>query len=308
MSAVTTSKISGTVVLTLNHAPVNGLGWALRTALFKAFRDAMADAKVTAIVLTGAGRMFSAGADISEFGTPKSMKPPSLPEIINMIEAAEKPVVAAIHGNALGGGLELALGCHYRVAQGSANLGLPEVSLGIIPGAGGTQRLPRVIAVERALDMIVSGKPIKAVKADELGLVDSLADGDLVESAVKFCGDLPAGNAALRPTREREDNLGPARDKPEIFDSYRKSMARRARGLSGSAGSRDCSLGSAMPCVRCAVRTVRTPSRWPRRSIRHSSPQRQSATRSWRRSRSSRREMRAAGVDTAHDITLHCMT
>jgi len=240
MSTVTTSNISGTVVLTLNHAPVNGLGWALRTALFKAFRDAMADAKVTAIVLTGAGRMFSAGADISEFGTPKSMKPPSLPEIINMIEAAEKPVVAAIHGNALGGGLELALGCHYRVAQGSANLGLPEVSLGIIPGAGGTQRLPRVIAVERALDMIVSGKPIKAVNAEELGLVDSLADGDLVESAVKFCGDLPAGNAALRPTREREDNLGPARDKPEIFDSYRKSMARRARGLDAPYAALEC--------------------------------------------------------------------
>ncbi len=240
MSTVTISKISRTVVLTLDHAPVNGLGWALRTALTKAFRDAMEDAEVTAIVLTGAGRMFSAGADISEFGTPKSMKPPSLPEIINMIEAAEKPVVAAIHGNALGGGLELALGCHYRVAQGSANLGLPEVSLGIIPGAGGTQRLPRVITVERALDMIVSGKPLKAERAKELGLVDSLADGDLVEAAVKFCSDLPEGKAALRPTRAREDKLGPERDKPEMFDAYRKNMARRARGLDAPYAAIEC--------------------------------------------------------------------
>ncbi|MFP6688517.1 MAG: enoyl-CoA hydratase-related protein, partial [Alphaproteobacteria bacterium] len=164
MSAVAISRISRTLVLTLDHAPVNGLGLALRTALADAFQTALDDAVVSAIVLTGAGRMFSAGADITEFGTPKSMTPPSLPEIINMIEQAKKPVVAAIHGNALGGGLELALGCAYRVAAPGANLGLPEVSLGIIPGAGGTQRLPRIIGVAPALDMIVSGKPIKAEK------------------------------------------------------------------------------------------------------------------------------------------------
>ena len=162
MSAVTTSQIFKTAVLTLDHAPVNGLGLALRTALAGAFQAAADDPDVAAIVLTGAGRMFSAGADITEFGTPKSMTPPSLPEIINMIEQAKKPVVAAIHGNALGGGLELALGCAYRVAVPSTNMGLPEVSLGIIPGAGGTQRLPRVIGVAAALDMIVTGKPIKA--------------------------------------------------------------------------------------------------------------------------------------------------
>ncbi len=240
MSTVTTTKTSQTAVLTLDHAPVNGLGLALRTALTKAFCDAMADAEVTAIVLTGAGRMFCAGADISEFGTPKSMQPPSLPEIINMIEAAKKPVVAAIHGNALGGGLELALGCHYRVAVPGTNLGLPEVSLGIIPGAGGTQRLPRVIAVERALDMIVVGKPIKAEKAAELCLVDALAEGDLVEAAVKFCQGLPEGADALRPTRAREDNLEPARDKPEMFEDYRKAMARRARGLDAPYAAVEC--------------------------------------------------------------------
>jgi len=126
------------------------------------------------------------------------------------------------------------------VVQASTNLGLPEVSLGIIPGAGGTQRLPRVIPVERALDMIVSGQPIKAEKARELGLVDFLADGDLIEAAVKFCSELPEGRAALRPTRAREDNLRPARDKPEMFDAYRNSMARRARGLDAPYAAIDC--------------------------------------------------------------------
>mgnify|MGYP001311379475 CR=1 FL=1 len=231
MSAVAISRISRTLVLTLDHAPVNGLGLALRTALADAFQTALDDAVVSAIVLTGAGRMFSAGADITEFGTPKSMTPPSLPEIINMIEQAKKPVVAAIHGNALGGGLELALGCAYRVAAPGANLGLPEVSLGIIPGAGGTQRLPRIIGVAPALDMIVSGKPIKAEKGLALGLIDELADGDLVDAAVKFCQGLPAGDAALRPTRAREEKLAEARDNPQLFDDYRETMARPARGL-----------------------------------------------------------------------------
>jgi len=240
MSAVAISRISRTLVLTLDHAPVNGLGLALRTALADAFQTALDDAVVSAIVLTGAGRMFSAGADITEFGTPKSMTPPSLPEIINMIEQAKKPVVAAIHGNALGGGLELALGCAYRVAAPGANLGLPEVSLGIIPGAGGTQRLPRIIGVAPALDMIVSGKPIKAEKGLALGLIDELADGDLVDAAVKFCQGLPAGDAALRPTRAREEKLAEARDNPQLFDDYRETMARPARGLEAPYAAVEC--------------------------------------------------------------------
>ncbi|HIM45897.1 MAG TPA: 3-hydroxyacyl-CoA dehydrogenase [Alphaproteobacteria bacterium] len=240
MSAVAISRISRTLVLTLDHAPVNGLGLALRTALADAFQMALDDAVVSAIVLTGAGRMFSAGADITEFGTPKSMTPPSLPEIINMIEQAKKPVVAAIHGNALGGGLELALGCAYRVAAPGANLGLPEVSLGIIPGAGGTQRLPRIIGVAPALDMIVSGKPIKAEKGLALGLIDELADGDLVDAAVKFCQGLPAGDAALRPTRAREEKLAEARDNPQLFDDYRETMARPARGLEAPYAAVEC--------------------------------------------------------------------
>jgi 3-hydroxyacyl-CoA dehydrogenase len=240
MSTVTTTRISNCAVLTLDHAPVNGLGLALRTALTEAFEAACADAEISAIVLTGAGRMFSAGADITEFGTPKSMTAPSLPDIINIIERAEKPVVAAVHGNALGGGLELALGCAYRVVAKGTNLGLPEVSLGIIPGAGGTQRLPRVIGAAPALDMIVTGKPIKAEKGLALGLVDELAEGDLVAAAVEFCGRLPAGEAALRPTRARGDKMSEARGNESLFADYRKSMARRARGLEAPYAAVEC--------------------------------------------------------------------
>lgn len=240
MSTVNVSRISNTAVLTLDHAPVNGLGLALRTDLAEAFQAACDNSEITGIVLTGAGRMFSAGADITEFGTPKSMTGPSLPDIINIIEQAQKPVVAAVHGNALGGGLELALGCAYRVVAPGTNLGLPEVSLGIIPGAGGTQRLPRVIGAAPALDMIVTGKPIKAEKGLALGLVDELAEGDLVAAAVDFCQRLPDGGAALRPTRGRDDKMGEARANPSLFEDYRKTMVRRARGLDAPYAAVEC--------------------------------------------------------------------
>ena len=240
MSTVNVTRISNTAVLSLDHAPVNGLGLALRTALAEAFQAACDDSEITGIVLTGAGRMFSAGADITEFGTPKSMTAPSLPDIINIIEQAKKPVIAAVHGNALGGGLELALGCAYRVVAPGTNLGLPEVSLGIIPGAGGTQRLPRVIGAAPALDMIVTGKPIKAEKGLALGLVDELAEGDLVAAAVDFCRRLPDGGAALRPTRGRDDKMGEARANPNLFEDYRKTMARRARGLDAPYAAVEC--------------------------------------------------------------------
>jgi 3-hydroxyacyl-CoA dehydrogenase len=240
MSTVNVSRISNTAVLTLDHAPVNGLGLALRTDLAEAFQAACDNSEITGIVLTGAGRMFSAGADITEFGTPKSMTGPSLPDIINIIEQAQKPVVAAVHGNALGGGLELALGCAYRVVVPGTNLGLPEVSLGIIPGAGGTQRLPRVIGAAPALDMIVTGKPIKAEKGLALGLVDELAEGDLVAAAVDFCQRLPDGGAALRPTRGRDEKMGEARANPSLFEDYRKTMARRARGLDAPYAAVEC--------------------------------------------------------------------
>ncbi|MEI6482049.1 MAG: enoyl-CoA hydratase-related protein, partial [Betaproteobacteria bacterium] len=149
-------------VITLNNPPVNGLGLSTRQAIVQGLSQALADEAVTSIVITGAGKAFSGGADIKEFGTPKATQEPHLLSVINAIENVGKPVVAAIHSVAMGGGLELALGCHYRVCAPGADIALPEVKLGLIPGAGGTQRLPRVIGVEAALNMIVSGEPVKS--------------------------------------------------------------------------------------------------------------------------------------------------
>src|SRR5262245_26236709 len=169
----------------MNNPPVNALGHALRVDLEKCLQEAGADSSVKAIVLTGTGRFFSAGADISEFST--GMKEPFLPPQITRMENGEKPVVAAINGTALGGGLELALACHYRVvAKDVKQLGLPEITLGILPGAGGTQRLPRLVGVEPALQMITTGAFIDAAKAAKIGLVDKVAEGDVVAAAVEF--------------------------------------------------------------------------------------------------------------------------
>ena len=160
-------------VLTIDSPPVNALGRAVRQALADGLAELSANAEVDAIVVTCGGRTFFAGADISEFGKP--FVPPTLHDILDRIEASAKPIVAAIHGTALGGGLELALTCNYRIAVPSAKLGLPEVHLGILPGAGGTQRLPRVVGPEVALDMMTSGRPIGAEKALASGLIDTLA-------------------------------------------------------------------------------------------------------------------------------------
>jgi 3-hydroxyacyl-CoA dehydrogenase len=149
-------------VITLNHPPVNGLGLATRQALTDALAKAHVDANIKAIVITGAGKVFSAGADIKEFGLPKAFQEPNLLSVVLAIEAATKPVVAAVHSVCMGGGLELALGCHYRIAAPGCNVALPEVKLGLLPGAGGTQRLPRALGVEPALNMIVSGEPVKS--------------------------------------------------------------------------------------------------------------------------------------------------
>ena len=161
-------------VLSIDNPPVNGLGAAVRRALTEELSRALADAEVEAIVIAGKGKMFCAGADIREFGQEAPSDTPELPDVIDAVEASTKPVVAAIHGVAAGGGLELALGCHARVASPDARVGLPEVTLGIIPGAGGTQRLPRLIGVEAALDLIVSGKLVPASKAKELGFADEI--------------------------------------------------------------------------------------------------------------------------------------
>jgi 3-hydroxyacyl-CoA dehydrogenase len=183
----------GVAVIALDNPPVNGLGLDTRKGLVDGIEKAEADASVKAIVITGVGKAFSGGADINEFGTPKTMAEPNLMTLIATVESTSKPVVAAIHGVCMGGGLELALGCQYRVAAPGAQIGLPEVKLGLMPGAGGTQRLPRVLGVEAALNMIVTGEPVKSeLLAAQPGqkLFDRMIDGDLMEGAVAFAHEV----------------------------------------------------------------------------------------------------------------------
>ena len=188
MSATYTLR-GAVAVITLDNPPVNGLGYETRRGITDGLARALADAAVKAIVLTGAGKAFSGGADIREFGSPKALAEPNLLSVILALEASTKPVVAAVHGICMGGGLELALGCHYRVASPGAQVALPEVKLGLVPGAGGTQRLPRVLGVENALNMIVSGEPVKSeMLASVPGqkLFDSMIDADLLAGAVAY--------------------------------------------------------------------------------------------------------------------------
>ena len=224
-----TLRVTGDVaVVTMDSPPVNALSTALRAQALEALRRAGADAAVKAIVLTGAGRGFSGGADITEFSKPPAS--PSLHDLLEGVEAISKPVVAAIHGVALGGGLELALTCPWRVAAVSAKLGLPEVKLGLLPGAGGTQRLPRVVGVEAALGMIVSGDPVSAARALEIGLVDEVAQGGLLEGAVAFARRVGADGAARR-TRDRADKIEQARADGGLFERFKAANARSFRGF-----------------------------------------------------------------------------
>lgn len=213
--------------LVLRNPPVNSLSAALRAELHAAIEAALADEDVRALVLAGDGGFFCCGAEIREFNTPMSAREPTLRSLIALIEGASKPVVAAIHGAALGGGLELALGCHYRVAQKGASLGLPEVKLGVLPGAGGTQRLPRIVGVERALQMIVQGDAIDAEAAADWGLVDAVFAEDLPRMAAAF-----ALAAADRPLTGR--NVGARTVEPPadagVYDRARQLAARRYRG------------------------------------------------------------------------------
>ena len=189
-------------VVTQNNPPVNGRGHALRSGIVAALDQALADPQVQAIVLTGSARAFSGGADVREFGTPKAGQEPTLPSVIRALDGATKPVVAAIAGVCLGGGLELALGRHYRGALPDASLGLPEVKLGLLPGAGGTQRLPRLIGLEPALNMIVSGQPVPADAFAGTPLVHALIEGDLVEGAVAFAAQVAARGEPLPRARD----------------------------------------------------------------------------------------------------------
>ena len=231
ISSVAELKIDGDVaVVTIDSPPVNALSQAVRDGIERSVEAAIADPAVEAIVLICAGRTFIAGADIGEFGKPPA--PPSLHEALDVIENSPKPVVAALHGTALGGGFEVALTAHYRIAVPSAKCGLPEIKLGLIPGAGGTQRLPRLIGVEKALELILSGTPFSANDARHWGVVDELAEeGRLHESALAFARRLIVENAPLKKVRDRSEKLEPARAHPEIFEAVRRANARKFRGF-----------------------------------------------------------------------------
>jgi len=226
MSTVVSYEVVDNIgVISINNPPVNALSHALREGLEQAIGKAQKD-NSDAIVLFCEGRTFIAGADITEFGKPP--KEPGLHEVLVAIENSSKPVIAAIHGTALGGGFETALACHYRCALASAKVGLPEVKLGLLPGAGGTQRVPRVAGVNVALEMITSGNPISASEAKEMGLVDEIIQGDLKAGAIAYGKELVDSNAPL--TRIRDITIDPVSIEPGFFDAYRKKIGQRARG------------------------------------------------------------------------------
>jgi 3-hydroxyacyl-CoA dehydrogenase len=230
MSPITTSRHGDVLIITSNNPPVNALGAAVREGLVRGIEEADADEAVKAVVIIAEGQTFFAGADISEFGTPKAFQQPMLPQVVDVIENCTKPVVAAIHGTAFGGGLEVALACHYRVAVPGAKLGVPEVKLGLLPGAGGTQRLPRVAGVGHALEMCATGNPIGAQQAYEIGLVDKLIEGNLLQHAVAYAEEVKDSRPLPRSS-ERDEKLAEARANPALFDEFRKANARKMRGF-----------------------------------------------------------------------------
>jgi 3-hydroxyacyl-CoA dehydrogenase len=229
-------------IVTVDSPPVNALSAAVRRGIFEQIKTAAGDPQVQAIVLTCAGRTFIAGADITEFGKPP--QPPGLNEVIAAMENAPKPVVAAIHGTALGGGLETALGAHFRVAVKEAKLGLPEVKLGLLPGAGGTQRLPRAVGPELAVKMIVGGSPIGAAEALKAGLIDEIVD-DLVPGAVAFATKVVAEKRPLRRLRDEDGKLAAAKADRSIFTNAVAALTKKARGLEAPFAAADA-VGAAI--------------------------------------------------------------
>jgi 3-hydroxyacyl-CoA dehydrogenase len=225
-SPISTQRHGDVLIVLSNNPPVNALGASVRQGLVAAIEQAEADDAVKAVVIACEGQTFFAGADITEFGKPPIM--PWLPTVVDRIEACTKPVVAAIHGTALGGGLEVALGCHYRVALPNAKLGTPEVKLGLLPGAGGTQRLPRVAGVRKALEMCATGNPIGAKDAFDCGLVDRLIEDDLIPHAVGYAEEVrdvhPLPKSSERQYKINECDLS-------VFEGFRKENARKFRGF-----------------------------------------------------------------------------
>ena len=230
--AVDFTKRGAIGVITVNNPPVNALSAAVRDGLDAAFKAGQEDGEIKAMVLLGGGRTFIAGADITEFGKPPRGKP--LHDVLDDIENSSKLIIAAIHGTALGGGLEVTLCCHYRYAVPAALVGLPEVKLGLLPGAGGTQRLPRLVGVPTALDLVTSGAFVPAPKALELGIIDEVGD-DLLEGAVAYAERLVAEDAPLRKIRDM-----PCEAEAGVFDAYRQANARKFRGFLAPWKNIDC--------------------------------------------------------------------
>lgn len=226
-SPIRTERHDNVLVIVSDNPPVNALGQAVRAGLAAGIEEALSDDAVEAVVIRCDGRTFFAGADITEFG--KAPQGPSLPEALDKLEASDKPVVAAIHGTALGGGCEVALACHYRVAVPSAKLGLPEVKLGLIPGAAGTQRLPRVVGAESALPLVAIGDPIPATKAQVIGLVDAIVGEDSLEADAIAFARSKVGQPVPRAS-EGDANQDGVRN-PAIFDDFRQKQARKMRGF-----------------------------------------------------------------------------
>ena len=235
-SPISTAKHHDILVVTSNNPPVNALGLGVRQGLVAAIEQAESDDGIKAVVIRCEGQTFFAGADVSEFGTPKAFEQ-MLPTVVDIIENCSKPVVAAIHGTALGGGLEVALASHYRVAVGSAKLGVPEVKLGILPGAGGTQRLPRVAGVPLALEMATTGKMISAKAACDAGLIDRIVEGDLLQHAVAFAEEVK-DIRPLAKSSERQEKV--TNIDPSVFDEFRKANARKFRGFDAPEANIQC--------------------------------------------------------------------
>ncbi|MCU0856104.1 MAG: enoyl-CoA hydratase/isomerase family protein [Rhodobacteraceae bacterium] len=309
MSGTVHVKVAeGVALLTIDNPPVNALSQPVRAGLARLVGQAAADPAVEAIVIAAAGRTFPAGADLAEFG--KAAADPRLPDLLALIEATPKPVVAAIHGSALGGGLELALACHYRLAAEDARLGLPEVTLGLVPGAGGTQRLPRLAGARVALDLMLKGRPVSADEAAEAGIVDGVVEGDLESAALSFAQSLKDEGLGPRPTSEIAAGFADPADYLAAVAEARE--AQRAGPLEAPRRIVDCveaallmPFETGMAYERAAFEDLvaSRPSRisWPRRSPRRcatsSSPN--AAPRAFPASRGPRRRRSAPWASSA---------
>lgn len=230
MSEVVSYSRKGQVgIISVNYPPVNALGQAVRSGLLEAVKQGQADDETKALLLVCEGRTFIAGADIREFSKPR--QEPSLPDVIEAFENSTKPIIAALHGTALGGGLELAMGCHYRVALPSAKVGLPEVKLGLLPGAGGTQRLPRLCGAQKALEMITSGNFLSAGEALEHGIVDAVTESsDIAAEGLAYAEQAITKGWPVRRVRDLEGKLETGRDS-DVFEQFRTTLQQRARNL-----------------------------------------------------------------------------